>query len=218
VRGIQSAIYFKMHAAFLRNRRSEADLLLAMLEDEVAHAPGVLIGEVGPRHMERLDRIRERMSHGEYGRVYGRGSEVPDVAPRAHVEPSGVEADFHKKLIHRDGRGLFMDVIGAARGSDMVHELDMREFGRCDFVIRDGRTWHVVEIKMGQAPADVPSQIDRYRIASELDMNLGLHDDVRAAVVAEHFPQYVATELSRLAVSMILHDGTPAGLRVLSMG
>ena len=69
---------------------------------------------------------------------------------------------------------------------------------------------------MGSAPADVVSQIDRYRLASELDMCMGLHDDVKAVVVAESFPHYVAVELSRLSVTMVTHDGSPQGLKVWS--
>lgn len=215
MRGIHSAIYFKMHSAFLRNHRSQAVRLLAMLEDELSRKPDGLLLDTNQSHVDRFERIRDRIARGEFGRVYGYGSEAPQ-STQAVLPPSGVESEFHKKLMHKSGRPLFLEALGASPAATLVHEADMGEFGRCDFVARDGRSWYVVEVKMGSAPADVVSQIDRYRLASELDMCMGLHDDVKAVVVAESFPHYVAVELSRLSVTMVTHDGSPQGLKVWS--
>jgi hypothetical protein len=85
----------------------------------------------------------------------------------------------------------------------------------CDFLVREGRTHHVIEVKAGGTPSDVVSQIDRYRIGSELEMTMGLHDRVTATVIAERFSPYVAMELSRLSVRMVTHCGTPESLRLL---
>jgi hypothetical protein len=127
----------------------------------------------------------------------------------APVEPSGPEKDFHKVLITNAGRTALFKEAGIRDWASASHEHDFWEYGKCDFYIREGRIAHVVEVKMGEAPSSVVSQIDRYRLAAELDMCFGLHDEVMAVVMAEKFPPYVMTELSRLNVTMLLHRGTP---------
>ena len=46
-------------------------------------------------------------------------------------------------------------------------------------------------------------------------MSMGMHDSVLASVVAEGFPTYVAAELSRMSVRMLLHRGDPSDLRLV---
>jgi hypothetical protein len=209
-RGILHAIYWRLHTFFLKNDRERAAKFLAMLEDELKHAPEALEKEIGEIHMQRFNKIRQRMAIGEFGRLYGTGASCPLSSQyHAHVEPSGPEKDFHKILIAEDGRKALFHEAHIREWASMCHEVDLQEYGKCDFVIREGRLLHVVEVKMGEAPSSVVSQIDRYRLCAELEMCCGIHDSVMAVVMAESFPTYVMTELSRLNVAMLLHRGTP---------
>lgn len=207
------AIYWKLHASFLRNDRKNAEKFLSMLDDEV-RSIGLLGGErlreeIGDAHVLRYEKIRQRMAIGEFGRLYGQGTSAPEL-PQLNFkpEPSLPEKEFHRKLRAPEGKAALLRAMGAMDWAEMIPEVDMAPFGRCDFVVREGRRVHVVEIKVGQAPASVVSQIDKYRLCSELEMCMGLHDEVMAVVVAESFPNYVTTELSRMSVSMLTHRGT----------
>lgn len=206
------AIYWRLHSSFLRNEREDARRFLAMLEDELGELPSKLASEIGPAQMERFRKIKDRVSRGEFGRLYGPGESVGPVyeAPRIR-ERSGPEKEFCRALLKE--RERLLGAMDMEFWADIVPEVDMDPFGRCDFVAREGRTVAVVEVKMGEAPTSVVSQIDKYRLAAELDMCIGTHDEVLAYVVAENFQPYVATELSRLSVNMILHKGSPRTLR-----
>ncbi len=210
MRGIMHACYWRLHTHFLKNDRARAGMFLAMLEDDIKKSPLALEKEIGEAHMHRFEKIRQRMAIGEYGRLYGSGASCPLLDQYcAHVEPSGPEKDFHKVLKTADGRKAMFKEAGIRDWALVSHEHDLDEYGKCDFLIREGRIIHVVEVKMGEAPPSVVSQIDRYRLAAELDMCIGLHDEVMAVVMAESFPPYVMAELSRLNVTMLLHRGTP---------
>lgn len=210
------AIYWKLHSAFLRNERQKADLLLGMLEDESKRV--MLRDEIGAPHHARFLLIKDAIKSGTYARLYGSGSETPDVEGLTQSEYEGDEAEFHRKLMRSDARKLLFDCLGIDQSANYVHEVEMGPYGRCDFVIREGRIWHCVEVKMREAKHSVVSQIDKYRLAMELDMCMGLHDRVNAIVVAQSFSPYVATELSRLSVLMVKHDGTVESLRRISDG
>jgi len=215
-RGIIDAIYWKLHTSYLRNERKDADKFLGMLEDEGKKAP--IKEEIGPVHYARFELIQANISNGSYGRLYGYGFETPYVDPLANKERSGEEAEFHKRLIQKEGRQYLYDCLNIDFWSGMIHEVEMDPYGRCDFVICEGRTWHVVEVKMGEAKSSVVSQIDKYRLSAELDMSMGRHDKVNAVVVAESFSPYVAGELSRLSVQMVQHTGQPSSLRLIETG
>jgi len=211
MRGIIDAIYWRLHASYLRNQREDAGKFLAMLEDEMGGEDSLLSAEIGSAHMTRFAIMRKGVRDGTFPRFFGAGYEV-ELDPSVIVpEKTQKERDFTKSI----ASSVLLPLVGASPRSIVVLELDMDEFGRCDVVIRDGRTMHVIEVKMGSAPPAVVSQIDRYRMAGELDMCLGLHDRVVAHVVAGSFPPYVSTELSRHSVGMILHEGRPDRLRLV---
>lgn len=213
-KGIIDAMYWRLHSAYLRNQREEAAKFLSMLEEEAKDKPDGLLAEVGPVHLGRFRLIRERMRRGEYGRLYSGGSSAPDDAFPMAEEVDKQELEFCWDLV-REPHALF-SLMDVHPGAILVRELEMGEYGRCDFLVRDGRTWHVVEVKMGEAPFSVVAQIDKYRLAAELDMCMGLHDEVRAHVLAGGFGPYVASELSRLSVSMMRHKGDPDSLEKLA--
>jgi hypothetical protein len=205
-RGIIDAIYWRLHASFLLNERSEAEKFLALLEDESSRKDELVLSEIGPVHMGRFRTIRERVRTGSFGRLYGDGIGVP----RDQVEfvsEDQSEDEVHRWLYGKDGSSLLLACIGASWESIMCSEVVMGEYGRCDILVRDGRTVYPVEIKAAEAPSSVVSQIDRYRLAMELDFCLGLYDKVIPVVVAGDFGPYVRQELSRCDVSMVCHEG-----------
>jgi hypothetical protein len=212
MRGIAGAIWWKLNSAFLLNQRDAATVLLGMLEDEGSKKP--LDQSLGV-HYQRFLALRDAVRDGTFAKPHGIGSQAPPLDPFAHKERSGEEAAFHRILMSPAGRGPLFACLGAGSKATMVHELEMGIYGRCDFVVREGRTWHAVEVKASEAKHDIVGQIDKYFLALELDMCLGMHDFVKAAVVARSFPPYVAGELSRMGVVMIAHDGSPESLRKL---
>lgn len=205
MRGELDAIYWKLHSAFLRNRRDEADRYLAMLDASGNPAP-----EIGPAHATRLGRIRERMASGEYGRIRGRGSGCPDDPVACCEEPTVAEREFCARLL-RD-KGVLEWTLGA-EGARWYAELDMDEFGRCDLVLRRDRTVWVVEVKMGEAKPAVVSQVDKYALGMELDMSLGTHDEVVPVVLAGGFPRQVLADLLAMPAVVVAHEGDPGNLR-----
>lgn len=212
MRGAAHAIFWKLHTSFLKNEREKAASFLGMLEDEQAHGIDVK-ADIGPIHYARFEIIKENVKNGHFGRLYGYGMETPEIDPSGSTESNGKEDEFHRLLLSKEGREKLFGCLDIEFYASVVHEVEMDPYGRCDFVVREGRTWHAIEVKMGEAKSAVVSQIDKYRLAMELDMNLGLHDRVEAVVVAENFSPYVAGELSRLSVRMLKHAGTIESLR-----
>lgn len=211
-KGIIDAIFWKLHASYLKNDRKTADLMLGMIEDEGKRAS---IKEALGKHFDRYEIIKFNIQNKQYGRIYGQGTDTPEIDPFGNKESDGKEAEFHKKLMSKEGRQKLFNCLGIEFWATMVHELEMDPYGRCDFLIREGRELTVCEVKMGSAKSSVVSQIDKYRLAMELDFCLGLHEKVNAVVIAETFSPYVATELSRLSVQMVQHSGEPESLRKL---
>jgi hypothetical protein len=186
-----------------------------MLDDEQSKRPGGLVSEIGPIQMLRYRRIAEEVRSGRFGRLYGDGNPVP--VPRCDIsidKKSDDEKKFQRTLTGQ-GRASLLSIMGAPDDVILVTELDLYEYGRCDFVAYGGRKTWVAELKMGEAKSQVVSQIDKYRLALELDMCLGLYDEVRAYVLAERFPSYVSTELSRAGVTMVEHSGRSDSLRII---
>lgn len=210
-RGIIDALYWRLHTAYLRNDREGATKFLSMLEDELDGDVGLLAAEVGQRHIHRFARMRNGVADGTLARHFGSGYATAEEGFGVAIDDSQMERDFCKSLANE---AVLRAIIGASKDAIIVLEVDMEEFGRCDIVVRDGRTMHVIEVKMGEAPSSVVSQIDKYRVSVELDMCLGLYDEVTAHVVAASFPKYVAAELSRGAIGMIVHEGRPDRLRI----
>jgi hypothetical protein len=219
MRGILDVVYWKLHAAFLLNDRGSASRYLAMLEDEArARGRGALAREIGPVHMLRCRRIAAEVRSGSFRRLHGDGVSTPSVPFQYDTkEKTEDEKAFQRRLYsHSGGKVVFLAAIGAPADAVIVPELDLREFGRCDLVLYGGRRAWVVELKMGEARSSAVSQIDKYRLALELDMGLGLYDEVSAVVIAASFPRYVAGELSRMGVGMVVHDGNPESLRTVA--
>jgi hypothetical protein len=210
MRGVIGAIWWKLNSAFLRHQKDTAANLLGMLEDEGLRVP--LSTALGV-HYDRFEFIRDAIRDGTFARPYGCGFQSPTLNPFAQKERTGEESEFHRKLMSPSGRGSLFACLGAGPKASMVHELEMGEYGRCDFVIRDGRTWYAVEVKTCEAKHDLVGQVGKYITALELEMSLGMHDFVKAAVVARSFSPYAAGELSRMGVLMLLHDGSPESLR-----
>lgn len=215
-RGVIDAIYWKLHTSYLRNDRKTADRFLAMLEHEADGDWDAVRAELGLKHFLRLHQIKAKIKIGQYGRLYGDGYETPAIeATYGVIQKSGLEREFCDKLYSQDGRERLAVACGFGPVCTVLRELDLDEFGRVDFLLGEGRARLAVEVKMGEAPSSVVSQIDKYRLGLELDMCRGLYDEVFAAVAAEYFPPYVATELSRLSVIMLQHNGTIESVRRL---
>lgn len=215
MRGIVDALYWRLHSSYLRNQREDASKYLAMLEDETKGDHDLIFAEIGSKHMPRFYKMKDGIEDGTFLRLFGSGGyETPLDQDRFMPFPDDLpkEREFCRQIANEP---ILRAVVGASSDSIIVLEVEMNEFGRCDIVIRDGRKLYVIEVKMGEAPTDVPAQIDRYIMAAELDMCLGLYDEVIAHVVAGKFPKYVSTELSRRSVGMILHEGRPDRLRLV---
>lgn len=210
-KGALGAIYWKLHASFLKNDRQTADKMLGMLMHEANNSDFTLSVGLGDIHFERFYKIRSGIRSGNYGRLYGQGIDAPQAPPILKKDLDINEREFHRIILSE--KKSFLDCIGASRKASIVHEMEMDPYGRCDMLVRDGRVWHVVEVKIGEAPTAVVSQIDKYIIFAELQMCLGLHDEVKATVIAQTFPPYVTSELSRISVKMIEHKGTADSLR-----
>ena len=203
-KGIIDALYWRLHRSYLLNRREEAFRLLDMLEDEAGSLD--IACEIGPVHAARLYRIAEEVRSGRFGPLHG-GHSVPAGMFLDKPDPSGEEKAFHAVLMTKAARNCLLPLLDMSPKAIMSHEHDLGQYGRVDFLVRDGRRIAVIEVKMGPAPRSSIPQVDGYRTASELDMCMGMWDIVDAIVLAESFPQPVAAELARLGVRMILHRG-----------
>lgn len=201
-RDILDAIYWRLHTSYLLNEREEAQKFMLMLEHE-EKAGDKLSDEIGLIHYGRFLKIKEGITSNSWSRIYGSG----ETTPRSfEVYESAVEKrenDIHKALLSKEGMVLLEALLGVSDEAIYIHEYDLRDYGRCDILARDKRTIYIIEVKQGETPSSVVSQIDKYRLAMELDMSLGLYDYVQAAVVAESFSKYVTAELSRLDVKML---------------
>ena len=217
MRGVLDSIYWKLHTAFLRNERKEACHLLAILDNELAENQGSLVSEIGPIQMLRCRKIIEEVRSGTFRRLHGDGVSNPSIPFQYNTqEETEDEKAFQRKLFSPSGgKTVFLAIIGAPADAVIVPEFDFMEFGRCDLVIYAGRKAWAVELKMGEAKSSVVAQIDKYRVGLELDMCLGLYDEVEAFVLARSFPKYVATELSRMGVVMVVHEGKTDSLRLI---
>jgi hypothetical protein len=186
-----------------------------MLEDDIKKSSErALEAEIGEPHMQRFHKIRDRMSRGEFGRLYGDGSACPDFCGSHAPELELKEQEFHKLLVkHRD---YLFYLLGTRRQAKMLHEVDLAPYGRCDFVVMDGRNCLVLEVKLTTASHSMVGQLDKYILAKELDMCLGRYDKVAGVAIATGFDPYVSSEFSRMGVKMIAHNGSPWSMACLS--
>jgi hypothetical protein len=212
-RGILDALFWRLHTSYLLNDRTGSEKFLSLLVDEQINSSSSLRYEIGENNWTRYLKIKANIENGSFARLYGSGMGVPsDFFESCEMEKG--ESEFHTELTSNPA-ALF-SLIDVPMDAISVHELEMAEYGRCDFLFRHGKTVTVVEVKMGDAPTSVVSQIDKYRLGLELDMCLNLYDRVRGFVLAGGFGPYVASELSRVDVGMIVHRGKPDELRLLN--
>lgn len=210
-----NALYWKLHYHYLLNERNLANRYAEMIDDEIKKHGNCLLDELGYKHYGRYLDMRANMRKNIFSRLCSNGIELIE-KNRHNDESIKKEKVFCKEILKN--LQYIISILGISDKYNVVPEFDMGIYGRCDFLIRDlkNRTWIVIEVKMGAAPTSVISQIDRYRLALELDMCLGLHDEVKAYVMAEQFTEYVSRELSRAGVGMILHKGDITELNIIS--
>lgn len=214
MRGMLDAMYWKLHTAYLRNEREDAKHFLHLLCNECGDSFQKLVEEIGPVQVLRFRRIRKEVEEGTFRRLYGDGVGIEELRMSPPWrEKGGSEKEFCRKLLSREGLCRLFLVLSVSEGALVVPEVRMDPYGRCDMVIREGKRVHVVEVKVGEAPTSVVAQIDKYRLCMELEMCLGLHDEVLAYVLAESFSPYVSSELSRIDVRMIEHRCSLDSLR-----
>lgn len=172
--------------------------------------------EITHTHFLRFLKIRDNILNNQFGRLYGNGYNVPELATvYAPIQKSCEEKEFCKKLSTKEGREKLSSILSITQDFSLLSEFELGHYGRLDLLGKSVRTVFAIECKVGLAPNSLVSQIDRYRLALELNMNLGLYDEVKAYVVSERFTTYEAIELSRLSVNMIEHSGTIQSLKVL---
>ena len=204
---IAIVIFWRLHSAFLKNDRDKARMFLAMFQDEVKQDS---INDILGVHTERYEWIRQSIENNSFSRFHGGGYEMPDQYPIA-LPDNKKESEFNT-LVVRDRNKLYK-CLGIENKASILREFDLGEYGRADFVIFEGRKRHCVESKIEEATFAILGQVDKYRIALELDLCLGMYDYVEAVVLARSFSPYVAAELSRNCIKMVVHDGTLDNLR-----
>lgn len=212
-REILDALFWRLHTSYLTNDRVASEKFLSLIVDEQINSSATLRYEIGERNYQRYLRIKSNIENGSFARLYGGGLNAPEPSLDPTESEKG-EREFHLELMQNPA-ALF-SLIDVPKDAIVVHELELSEYGRCDFIFRHGKTITALEVKMGDAPTSVVSQIDKYRLGLELDMCLNLYDQVRAFVLAGGFGTYVASELSRVDVGMLVHRGDPSELRLLN--
>jgi hypothetical protein len=213
-RGEIHAIYWKMHTSYLKNNRDTAKLFFGMLS---SYSDYEILNEIGLVHYNRFEIIRKNIENNMFGRLNGNGYTTPDDITTYKKEKTIKEKDFCKLLYSKTGSRFLAELVGADLNSyTILNEFELGDYGRLDFLIKSGRKVYAIEVKTGEAPSSLVSQIDKYRLALELSMNFGLYDEVQAFVVAEAFPVYVTGELSRLSIELIEHKGTLETLKLVS--
>jgi len=213
--GIMDGIYWRLHTSYLRNNHEKAKHFAALMDVEHA-AGGDLLGEIGEAQHARYVRIRDNMARGDWMRLCRPGYSSPS-SPGGEgkkKEKTQAEKDICQTLKERSKE--LMHVAGLSDKATMHSESEMAPYGRCDFVSLDrpGRTTAAIEVKAGEAPSSVISQVDKYMLCLELDMIRQSHDNVVGFVVAESFSWFVSSELSRSGVGMIQFRGD-APLRLI---
>ncbi len=208
IRGILHAIYFKLNAAFLKNQRELATKYLSMLQYELNINPHCLETELTAPHIERFNKIREKIKSGEFGHIYSSSysASINFNDNNQKVVKSGDEIEFCKKLI--ENKKQFLEKLGINDCERIGREIEFGDYGRADFIAECGRQRTVIECKMGQAKEAVISQVQKYITYLELKMCYGLWDKINPIVLAEDFTDYVKSELSRMGVKMFFHKGT----------
>jgi hypothetical protein len=203
---IVNALYWYLHTSYLYNNRERAEKFATLMDVEIEKTGVTAKTALGYTHFGRYLKIRDNMDRGFYGRLSLSGYSTPShgISSIKHAK-SDKEKKFCRSLLKR--KKEILELVESPDGS-MTPEFNLKPFGRCDFVSLDRniRVSTAIEVKMGDAPSSVVSQIDKYMVALELDMIKQTHDEVRGFVIAESFSYQVATELARMGVGMIEHS------------
>ncbi len=210
-RGIPHALFWRLHTSYLKNNRYDAEKFLGMLSD---YSENTILAEITAIHFNRFLKIKDNIQKGIFGRIYESGFSTP-MLEAGKKQPSCQELEFVNKLCTDEGRAKLCTLCELSPKTNFQREYELNEYGRLDLLGKEGRRLVAIEVKVGQAPNSVVSQIDRYRLALELNFCIGIYDTVDAYVLAESFTTYDAIELSRLSVKMIEHKGMIESMRLL---
>lgn len=206
------AIYWKLHTSYLKNNRKDVEKYTGMLSE---YPDEQIRKEITEVHFDRLIKIRDNITRGIYGRLHGDSFTTPITTTIVNKERSGLEKEFCNQLVTSLAQRKLAELMHIQGKFGVCREYDLSPYGRLDFLFREGRRLCALEVKMGKAPNSLVSQIDRYKIALELEMCKGLVDRVDAYVLAESYTQYEMSELSRMGIRMMEHRGTVESLRII---
>ena len=209
-KGILDALYWRLHTFYLTNERQEAIKSLIMIEDELSKGNS-LLAEIGPIHFERFKSISSRIKDNSFSRLVGRGSDAAIVEEINPESQTISEKEFCRVILKE--KTHIHQAVGASPNAIVTTEVDVYPYGRIDIRFVENRVVKILEVKMGEAPTSLVSQIDKYRVAIELEMGLGLYDYVEAYVLANSYNKFVSSELTRSSVVLLTHTGTPESIR-----
>lgn len=209
-KGLLDALYWRLHTFYLMNERKEAIQSLIMIEDELSKGKSIL-AEIGSIHFERFKAISSRIKDKSFSRLVGQGSDVA-IVEEISPEPQTISEKEFCEAILREKTHIYQ-AVGASPNSIITTEVDVSPYGRIDIKFVENRVVKILEVKMGESTTSLVSQIDKYRVACELEMNLGLYDYVEAYVLANSYGKFVLSELTRSSVVILTHTGTPESVR-----
>lgn len=210
-RGIPHVLFWKLHTAYLKNNRHDAEKFLGMISD---YSDNKIHQEITTVHFNRFLKIKSNIQNGIFTRIYGEGTTTP-ILESSKKQPTCQEIEFVNKVCTPEGKVILCKLCGLSPRASLQREYDLGEYGRLDLYIKDARRAVAIEFKVGCSDSSLISQIDRYRLALELNLCLGLYDVVDVFVAVESFTSYTAIELSRMSVKMIEHKSTISSMRLL---
>lgn len=209
-KGILDALYWRLHAFYLRNERKDAIKALILLDDEISNG-GSLLSEIGPIHFERFKTISSRVKDNSFARITGDGVDATFLEPLKQDIENTPEKEFCKTILKE--KTHIYNAVGVSSKAIITTEVDVDPYGRIDIRFVENRVVKILEVKTKEAESSLVSQIDKYRVAIELDMCLGLYDQVEAYVLANAYNKYMISELTRASVVVLTHTGTPESIR-----
>jgi len=169
------------------------------------------LAEIGPIHFERFKSISSRIKDNSFSRLVGQGSDAAIVEEINPESQTISEKEFCRVILKE--KTHIHQAVGASPNAIVTTEVDVYPYGRIDIRFVENRVVKILEVKMGEAPTSLVSQIDKYRVAIELEMGLGLYDYVEAYVLANSYNKFVLSELTRSSVVLLTHTGTPESIR-----
>jgi len=209
-KGLMDALYWRLHTTYLTNERQEACRYLEMLQDEISKGQS-LIAEIGQIHYDRFKKIANGIKNKTFGRITGLGTDSVIDENVSFSEKNIQEKQFCEDILKEEK--CLLNAVGCSPNAIITTEIDVQPYGRIDIRFAENRVVKILEVKAGKAHSSLVSQIDKYRVALELDFCLGLHDSVEAYVLASGYDKYVLSELTRVSVVVLLHNGTPESIK-----